>query len=298
MSESYLVAVKMRAAEAASLTRPEDATSGAMRAAEAASTLTRPGDATSGALSWARECRMSNGRMRSWIDLTAAGCDGMLWTACLILLRHLETEKPAGWWRGRRVLELGSGTGHLAVGLARLGASVVATESAEFDIDGGQAGFDSMVKWTTHLLASSTGLDGASVGGGSVAFRKLHWGLDDLPPNRWDGFDVVLLSELYFDPDLHEALLQTLVHVLAPGMVAYSIFCDRPFSLGFLAMLDDEGSFETEVIDLKETLDLDDDEILYAHVITRRLRADVPAEGQGAPQGAVPGGSGASDVLH
>ena len=114
---------------------------------------------------------------------------------------------------------------------------------------------------------------------GTVCFRKLHWGLDDLPPNRWDGFDVVLLSELYFDPDLHEALLQTLVHVLAPGMVAYSIFCDRPFSLGFLAMLDDEGSFETDVIDLKETLDLDDDEILYAHVITRRPRAGAPAQG-------------------
>lgn len=232
----------------------------------------------SGALSWARECRMSNGRMRSWVELTAAGCDGMLWTACLILLRHLETEKPAGWWRGRKVLELGSGTGHLAVGLARLGASIVATESAEFEMEGGQAGFDSMVAWTNHLIASSSGLD-AGVGGGSVAFRKLHWGLDDLPPNRWDGFDIVLLSELYFDPDLHEPLLQTLANVLKPGMVAYSIFCDRPFSLGFLAMLDDEGTFDTAVIDLKETLNLDEDEILYAHVITRRPLVGGQAEG-------------------
>ena len=72
------------------------------------------------------------------------------------------------------------------------------------------------------------------------------------------------------DFDLHEALLQTLRNVLTPGMVCYSIFCDRPFSLGFLEMLDSDGSFEVEAIEPEETFQMEEDDIIYTHVITRR----------------------------
>ena len=104
-------------------------------------------------------------------------------------------------------------------------------------------------------------------------FRKLHWGLDDLTPGAWDGFEILILSELYFDPDLHEALLGTLTRILQPGMVCYSIFVDRPFSLGFLVMLDDEGSFDVEEIALKQTFGMQEDDVIYAHVITRKQPA-------------------------
>ena len=108
----------------------------------------------SGAIAWARECN-HNGEMRSWIELDPAkyGCEGILWTASLILLRHLEVTQPAGWWRGRRVLEFGSGTGHMAVGLARLGAHVVATESAESHNGSLSSCYVNMVRFTTQLLA-------------------------------------------------------------------------------------------------------------------------------------------------
>ena len=251
----------------------------------------------SGAVAWAAECN-AKGEMRSWIDLDPAigGCAGMLWTASLILLRHLEVTQP-GAWRGRRVLECGSGTGHLAVGLARLGAHVVATESAESHNGAEASGYVTMTSWTSKLLREWPGggqpLDGAictssaeanaeavplSAGdgseGGTVAFRRLHWGLDDLPPNNWDGFDVVILSELYFDPDLHEPLLQTLCRLLKPGMVAYSIFVDRPFSLGFLAMLDDDGSFEIKELAPEQTFGMQEDDIIYTHEITRHTAAE------------------------
>ena len=123
---------------------------------EPSSTTSTQQNDVSNAVAWARECSV-NGSMRSWIDLpplklpTNCECDGMLWTASLILLRHLEVSLPNGWWRGKRVLELGTGTGHLAVGLARLGASVTATES-NHEMAGGQAGYDSMVAWVNHLL--------------------------------------------------------------------------------------------------------------------------------------------------
>jgi hypothetical protein len=38
---------------------------------------------------------------------------------------------------------------------------------------------------------------------------------------------VIILSELVYDEDLHEELLQTLGRALRPGAVAYSGFCDR-----------------------------------------------------------------------
>ena len=249
----------------------------------------------SNAVAWATECTV-NGVMRSWIDLDGelSGCDGMLWTASLVLLRHLEVTHPPGWWRGKRVLECGSGTGHLAVGLARLGATVVATESAESHNGALSSGFVTMTSWIQLLLRDRPGggipigdhqgeQDPAQPGGpalsagddahgGSVQFRKLHWGLDDVPPNSWEGFDVLILAELYFDPDLHEPLLETLTRILHPGMTCYSCFVDRPFSLGFLIMLDDEGSFDVEQIEPKETFAMIEDDIIHTHII-RRLPA-------------------------
>ena len=61
-------------------------------------------------------------------------------------------------------------------------------------------------------------------------------------------------------------------------MVCYSIFVDRPFSLGFLVMLDDDGTFDVEEIEPKQAFDMNDDEIVYAHMITRR-----PSGGAGGP---------------
>ena len=139
----------------------------------------------SGAVAWAAQFSV-DGSMRSWIDLTGP-CDGMLWTASLVLLRHLEMTKPPGWWRGRRVLECSSGTGHLAVGLARLGAHVVATESAESHNGALSSGYQTMTSWTQQLLAEDPGggeatnvvqhahIDGSTLtagsNGGTVAVR-------------------------------------------------------------------------------------------------------------------------------
>mmetsp|Transcript_8124 Transcript_8124/g.25382 ORF Transcript_8124/g.25382 Transcript_8124/m.25382 type:complete len:252 (-) Transcript_8124:366-1121(-) len=245
-----------------------------------------PSTDISGAVEWAELCQ-HNGKMRAWVDQPGGG---ILWTASLILLRHLEVDSQVEW-RGKRILEVSSGCGHLAVGLARLGAHVTATESAEEKVAGD--GFLHMQGSIQRLLAQrpeggqdahGRGEEGALTAGrgpdgidrqGTVRFRKLHWGLDDLPPADWSGFDVVILSELYFFTELHEALLGVLKHILQPGMMAYSIFVDRPFSLGFLAMLDDDKSFQLEVAEFKEDFnhDCNEDDTenpIYFHTITRR----------------------------
>ena len=48
----------------------------------------------------------------------------------MVLSAHLARCYPAGHWRGKRVLELGAGTGALAAVVAALGAHVVATDRA------------------------------------------------------------------------------------------------------------------------------------------------------------------------
>ena len=70
-----------------------------------------------------------NGVMRPWVDLDgqavangrSCSMDVMLWTASLLLLHYLEHADVD--WTGTRLLELSAGTGHLAVGMARLGAA-------------------------------------------------------------------------------------------------------------------------------------------------------------------------------
>ena len=220
-----------------------------------------------------------DGTMRAWVDDPMEDAP-MLWTASLLLLRHLEASRDPGWWRGRRILELGSGAGHLAVGMARLGAHVVATESGECGT------FGPMQDSTKRLLAERAGggaessadvrmnetpaLTAGVSSSGTVAFRKLHWGLDDMPPADWSGFDDLIMAELTYDPDLHEALLGVVLNVLAPGMTAYSVFVDRPFSLNFMVLLHDAGQFDVEELHLDSLCGLEDDLVLYAHRITRR----------------------------
>lgn len=78
------------------------------------------------------------------------------------------------------MLELGAGTGHLAVGLARLGAHVVATE-------GPGKNLAALQSWSTQLLREGPGgglplsshhsrLGTGTALGGSLEVRELWWG--------------------------------------------------------------------------------------------------------------------------
>jgi 2-polyprenyl-3-methyl-5-hydroxy-6-metoxy-1,4-benzoquinol methylase len=56
---------------------------------------------------------------------------GTVWDASLMMLKFFESDLenfPLGHWRGKKVLELGSGTGVLSICLALLQADVVATD--------------------------------------------------------------------------------------------------------------------------------------------------------------------------
>ena len=142
------------------------------------------------------------------------------------------------------MLELGAGTGHLAVALARLGAQVTVTE-------GPGNSMAALRSWSAQLLrevpggglpldADSSLLGTGNALGGSLEIRELWWG-GEFTLDADGAFDVVIMSELTYDVDCHEPLLQTLQRALKPGKLAWQIFVDRPFSMGFLMLLDDAG---------------------------------------------------------
>ena len=225
------------------------------------------GEDRSGAVAWAKTCANSGGQMRSWIDSDGhacvgshsfgPGCDVMLWTASLVLLHYLDTQSGIDW-RGKRVLELSAGTGHLAVGLTRLGGHVTATEcTSKHD----PKAYAAMTTLAPHLLRERRDGAGCSAAppysggpcGGELAFRALDWGaaedgLGDGEIGRWD---VLVLSELVaLGDELQESLIETLGRLLGPKTVAYSVFCERPFSMGFLCLLSWDTSFVVEEIEV------------------------------------------------
>merc|ERR1719359_1374189 len=52
----------------------------------------------------------------------------VIWNASLVLLHHFKDKLSPETLHGKRVLELGSGLGHLGFGLAKLGAHVTLTD--------------------------------------------------------------------------------------------------------------------------------------------------------------------------
>ncbi|KAL1524634.1 hypothetical protein AB1Y20_019521 [Prymnesium parvum] len=236
----------------------------------------------SGAVSWASSCAV-DGRMRSWVDLEGhpcvgghrIGCDVMLWTASLVLLRFLEAS-ALDWRTGReggplRVLELSAGAGHLAVGLARLGAHVTATECSETH---DRTAWRALHAWIARLARLREGAAqpyAVGVRGGTLRTRMLDWGPGDgLGGAARDEFDVVLLSELVaLGEELQGLLVETLGRLLGPRTVAFAIFVDRPFSLNFMWLLSWDASFIVERLEVKDRLGLCEDDEIYLYKITR-----------------------------
>lgn len=54
----------------------------------------------------------------------------LIWSSSFVFAEYLLRVKPVGSWQGKRVLELGAGTGMLGIALAMAGADVTMTDLA------------------------------------------------------------------------------------------------------------------------------------------------------------------------
>eukprot|EP00971_Amphidinium_carterae_P244815 4860707-Amphidinium_carterae.2 len=87
----------------------------------------------------------------------------IIWNASLVLLHYLQAPERSP--RGKRVLELGSGLGHLGYGLAKLGAHVTCTDLAKCIGD---------LEKSLEQLQRDSGT--AESFGGSIRAMAMSWG--------------------------------------------------------------------------------------------------------------------------
>jgi predicted nicotinamide N-methyase len=184
---------------------------------------------------------------------------GILWKASLVLLYFLERKIQL---RGKKILEISSGEGHVACELHRCGAHVTATEHGD----------EGVTRLATNVAVRTR--EGAS-GDGSIRVVPLTWGegawaQSPLALEEPD-YDYIVMSELVFDADLHDELVWTMQRLCSPKTVVYHIFLDRPFSFMFLAKVDDTDAFHVTAV-ADEDLDHHDflpaDAGVHMHIFT------------------------------
>merc|ERR1719359_1468248 len=166
----------------------------------------------------------------------------VIWNASLVLLHHFKDKLLPETLRGKRVLELGSGLGHLGFGLAKLGAHVTLTEQKKCCPALEQCLVDMAVK------------EGPP--SGSTRVLELEWGEEgwnncelarESEENR--AFDVIIAAELIYVEEVFDLLLWTLKRLCLPHTVVYSIFLNRPWSWNFFVLLHDMDYFDVEQIE-------------------------------------------------
>lgn len=218
--------------------------------------------------------------------------DGMLWNASLELLNLIKREL-GDKLKDKRVLELGSGLGHLGLGLAELGANVTLTEHPAI-VDRLKKRVDEYKASHPEAKARAIELEWGEEGWERSPASTENVDYDILISAELLGMRVELIQEqqmcissrvqlvqhanLHVNAgvvDYHDALLWTMEKLAHPNLVVYSVFCDRPFSYMFFAKLADTHKFNVRPIEFTRHQKGpdggdDDDAGINMHVITCR----------------------------
>jgi predicted nicotinamide N-methyase len=135
-----------------------------------------------------------------------------LWPAAIALAHEVAARPDA--WAGRRVLELGAGTGLPGIVAAALGARVLQTDKHPLAL----------------ALCERNGARNA-VPAGHLAYRLADWAAWDV-----DGpFDAILGADVCYAEGLHDALRGIFARSLAPGGV---VLCTDPFRAASLRLFE------------------------------------------------------------
>lgn len=158
-------------------------------------------------------CTLRVAERRSSFDNSNTGA--VLWDASVRLARHVfALGRPQ--LAGKRVVELGCGTGLAGLAAGVQGAQVVLTDLPEVLAEVTEA----------NLQANLPALrDSGAAPQGTVALQPLAWGdgvghLEPPPP-----FDYVLAADVVYRPELFEPLRRTLLQLAGPGtrvLLAYT----------------------------------------------------------------------------
>ncbi|XP_053171803.1 EEF1A lysine methyltransferase 3-like [Scomber japonicus] len=131
------------------------------------------------------------------------GVAAAVWEAALHLCGYLEEQSVE--FKGKRIIELGAGTGVVGIVAARLGAVVTLTDLPL-----------ALPQLETNVSANmpSSGWPSAP-----PTILPLSWGEDHMNfPSDWD---VVLCADIIYLPETYPLLLETLAHLCKSGAVVY-----------------------------------------------------------------------------
>jgi predicted nicotinamide N-methyase len=140
----------------------------------------------------------------------------ILWPAAIALAHDLTERADA--LRGKRVLELGAGTGLPGIVAASLGAHVVQTDKQE-------------------VALSVCRENGARNGVADIEYRTADW-------SQWDDaarYDFIVGSDILYGDAMHPHLKRIFETNLAPGGRVLIADPFRPFSLRLLDTLETDG---------------------------------------------------------
>ncbi|XP_061583440.1 EEF1A lysine methyltransferase 3-like [Cololabis saira] len=131
------------------------------------------------------------------------GVAAPVWEAALHLCHYLEDQSVP--LRGRRVIELGSGTGVVGILAARLGAEVTLTDLPL-----------ALPQLQANVLANMPTSGWPS---SPPTVLPLSWGEDHMKfPSDWD---LVLCADIIYLPETYPLLVETLGHLCKNGAVVY-----------------------------------------------------------------------------
>lgn len=129
------------------------------------------------------------------------GSGGILWQTALAMIDFFMVS--ASTWKGKQILELGSGTGCLGLALHQLEANVVLTDQPSL----------------LSLLERNSARNQNEKMHTRARVAELNWGKPtDLSSSKWD---VIVGSDITYHPESIPELIETLLRFMSDSTLAY-----------------------------------------------------------------------------
>lgn len=167
-------------------------------------------------------------------DYDVASATGFrVWEASSLFVALLRQRSVQQQFAGRCVLELGSGTGFLAMAAASIGAHVLATDTRTVTVESIRPNIERNCMPSQALVAvAGFAVEGhRRLGAGSVAAAALDWHADARLQLSAAGvasnftFDIILAADCIWLLDVARPFADTLCSLMPPGCPTIAVLC-------------------------------------------------------------------------
>jgi predicted nicotinamide N-methyase len=170
-------------------------------------------------------------------DYDVASATGFrVWEASSVFVTLLRQPEVQRQFAGQRVLELGSGTGFLAMAAASIGAHVLATDTRTVTLESIAPNIERnccqcVASQHLHPISGFVAVGRRAVGAGSVAAAALDWHTDARQQLSAAGiqphfsFDIILAADCIWLLDVAAPFVNTLCSLMPTGCPSLALLC-------------------------------------------------------------------------